>query len=81
MAVKFLSEEWANVVKDALSSNDAVKSAAGSMAARIQQVVLDMIGRFPGDLDGLGARSILEFSRGDGHVISSEDVRLFETGL
>lgn len=50
-------------------------------AARIQQVVLDMIGRFPADLDGLGARSILDFSRGDGHVISPEDVRLFETGL
>jgi 5'-methylthioadenosine phosphorylase len=50
-------------------------------AARIQKVVLDMIGRFPADLDALGARSILEFSRGDGHVITAEDVRLFETGL
>ena len=50
-------------------------------AARIQKVVLDMIRRFPADLDALGARSILEFSRGDGHVIAAEDVRLFETGL
>ena len=50
-------------------------------AARIQQVVLDMIGRFPADLDALGARDLLEFSRGDGHVISPEDIRLFETGL
>ncbi len=39
MAVKFLSEEWADEVKKALSTSDAVKSAAGSMAARIQQVV------------------------------------------
>src|SRR5215210_5349869 len=39
MAVKFLSEEWAKEVKNALSSSEAVKSAAGSMAARIQQVV------------------------------------------
>ena len=36
---KFLSEEWANEVKTALQSNDAVKSAAGNMTARIQQVV------------------------------------------
>jgi len=50
-------------------------------AARIQQVVLDMIGRFPADLDALGARNRLEFSRGDGHVITPEDIRLFETGL
>ena len=50
-------------------------------AARIQQVVIDMIGRFPADLDALGGRKLLEFSRGDGHVISPEDVRLFETGL
>jgi 5'-methylthioadenosine phosphorylase len=50
-------------------------------AARIQQVVIDMVGRFPADLDGLGGRAILEHSRGDGHVISAEDIRLFETGL
>jgi len=50
-------------------------------AARIQQVVLDMVGRFPKDLDALGGRKLLEFSRGDGHVISPEDIRLFETGL
>jgi putative sterol carrier protein len=36
---KFLSEEWANEVKTALSTNEAVKSAAGSMTAKIQQVV------------------------------------------
>ena len=28
-----------------------------------------------------GARALLEHSRGDGHVISPEDIRLFETGL
>lgn len=36
---KFLSEEWANEVKAALATNEAVKSAAGSMNARIQQIV------------------------------------------
>ncbi len=36
---KFLSEEWASEVKTALQGSDAVKSAAGNMSARIQQVV------------------------------------------
>ncbi|MCI0346370.1 MAG: S-methyl-5'-thioadenosine phosphorylase [Chloroflexi bacterium] len=50
-------------------------------AARIQKVVLDLIGRLPADLDSLGARAALGPTRGDGHAASPEDVRLFETGL
>jgi len=50
-------------------------------ASRIQKVVLDLIGRFPADLDALGAHDALEPTRGDGHAISAEDIRLFETGL
>jgi 5'-methylthioadenosine phosphorylase len=50
-------------------------------AERIQKVVLDMIARFPADLDALGAMDALEFTRGDGHVATAEDIRLFETGL
>jgi len=50
-------------------------------AARIQKVVLEMIGRLPADLDALGARDALKYTRGDGHTISSEDIRIFETGL
>lgn len=50
-------------------------------AERIQKVVLDLIGRMPLDLDALGARAALGPTRGDGHVVSSEDIRLFETGL
>jgi 5'-methylthioadenosine phosphorylase len=50
-------------------------------AERIQKVVLEMIGRFPADLDALGAREALEHTRGDGHATSPEDIRLFETGL
>jgi 5'-methylthioadenosine phosphorylase len=49
-------------------------------AARIQQVVLDMIRRFPKDLDALGARAMLDTTRGD-NARSPEDIRLFETGL
>jgi len=50
-------------------------------AAHIQKVVLEMIGRFPADLDALGARRALAATRGDGHAASPEDIRLFETGL
>ena len=50
-------------------------------ATRIQEVVLDLISRFPADLDALGAGAALGPTRGDGHVISPDDIRLFETGL
>ena len=50
-------------------------------AERIQAVVIDLIGRFPADLDALGARAALEPTRGDGHAMAREDIRLFETGL
>ena len=50
-------------------------------AERIQKVVLDLIGRFPADLDALGAGAALGPTRGDGHTIAAEDVRLFETEL
>jgi len=40
-----------------------------------------MIRRFPADLDALGATKSLAFTRGDGHAASSEDIRIFETGL
>ena len=50
-------------------------------AERIQKVVLDLIGRFPADLEALGAAAALGPTRGDGHTIAPEDVRLFETEL
>jgi hypothetical protein len=40
-----------------------------------------MIGRFPVDLDALGARDALAQTRGDGHAAGPADVRIFETGL
>ena len=39
MGVKFLSEEWAQAVQDALNSSDSFKSAAGTQSAKVQQVV------------------------------------------
>ncbi len=50
-------------------------------ARRIQAVVVDLVGRLPADLDALGAYDILGPTRGDGHLVTPEDVRLFETGL
>jgi putative sterol carrier protein len=37
--MKFLSEEWARAVTDALNDNDAFRSAAGSQQTTIQNVV------------------------------------------
>jgi 5'-methylthioadenosine phosphorylase len=48
-------------------------------AERIRKVVLDMVGRFPADLDALGAGEALRHTRGDGHVAGPADVRLFDT--
>jgi putative sterol carrier protein len=39
VAVKFLTEEWARAVTDALNSNDAWKQAATGKTVRIQNVV------------------------------------------
>ena len=39
MGVQFLTDEWAREVKNAVQANDSVKSAAGSMTARVQQVI------------------------------------------
>jgi 5'-methylthioadenosine phosphorylase len=50
-------------------------------AERIRAVVLDMVGRFPADLDSLGALESLQYTRGDGHASGPADIRIFETGL
>lgn len=39
MAVKFLTDQWAKEVTEALNASEQFKQAAGSHAARIQQVV------------------------------------------
>jgi putative sterol carrier protein len=39
MAVKFLSEEWAQQVNEAINQNEGFKNAAGSQSAKLQQVV------------------------------------------
>jgi putative sterol carrier protein len=39
VAVKFLSEEWATEVTQALNNDEAFQKAAGSQSAKLQQVV------------------------------------------
>jgi putative sterol carrier protein len=41
MSVKFLSEEWAEALKAALNQDEAFREAAGTVAARVQQVITD----------------------------------------
>lgn len=65
---------------EAVNAHDVLEVFSAN-AERIQKVVLDLIGRFPTDLDALGARAALGPTRGDGHATARDDVRLFETGL
>jgi 5'-methylthioadenosine phosphorylase len=65
---------------DAVTAHD-VLAVFEENAARIRRVVLEMVGRFPPDLDVLGARDALAVTRGDGGVATPEDIRIFETGL
>lgn len=41
MAVKFLSEEWAQEMTNALNSSDDFQNAASNQAVKLQQVVTD----------------------------------------
>jgi 5'-methylthioadenosine phosphorylase len=65
---------------EAVNATDVLEVFTAN-AERIQRVVLDLIGRFPIGLDALGARTALDPTRGDGHTIAKEDIRLFETEL
>ncbi len=65
---------------EAVNATDVLEVFTAN-AERIQKVVLDLIGRFPVGLDALGARKALAPTRGDGHTIAPEDIRLFETRL
>ena len=54
---------------EAVTAHDVLE-VFNTNAARIQKVVLEMIRRFPADLDALGATKSLAFTRGDGHAAS-----------
>ncbi|AIE83497.1 S-methyl-5'-thioadenosine phosphorylase [Fimbriimonas ginsengisoli] len=48
-----------------------------SNSEKIKQVVLDLIGKIPADLEQVSTVADLEYTRGDGHAMSPEDIRLF----
>ena len=50
-----------------------------SNSEKIKKVVLDLIGRIPTDMSSIGSLAALEHSRGDGHEITDEDIRLYHT--
>jgi len=62
---------------EAVNAHDVLE-VFKSNSEKIKRVVLDLIGKIPADLSTIGARQMLDFSRGDGHATSPEDIRLFQ---
>ena len=61
---------------EAVNATD-VLAVFQSNAAKIKQVVLDLVASLPQDLSGIGSLASLEYTRGDGHATSPDDVRLY----
>ncbi len=49
-----------------------------SNAENARKVVLDLIKKMPADLDSLGKKEALKYTRGDGHASSEYDIRIFD---
>ena len=47
-------------------------------AENARKVVLSLIAKMPANLDSLGAKDSLAFTRGDGHATSEHDIRIFD---
>jgi 5'-methylthioadenosine phosphorylase len=62
---------------EAVNATD-VLAVFQSNSEKIKKVVLEIIKRMPADLSTLGAREKLQFTRGDGHAATEEDIRLFD---
>jgi 5'-methylthioadenosine phosphorylase len=62
---------------EAVNATD-VLAVFSSNAAKIRQVVLDLISKIPKDLEEVSTVGGLAFTRGDGHAASAEDIRLFQ---
>ena len=63
---------------EAVTAHD-VLAVFQSNAEKIKAVVLDLIGKIPADLTEVSTVKGLEFTRGDGHAATAEDIRLFQT--
>ncbi len=77
--IALITDYDAGLVADTEAVNaHSVLEIFNQNSERIRNVVIDLVGKFPKDLDALGAREALQFSRGDGHAASEFDIRLFE---
>lgn len=62
---------------EAVTAHDVLE-VFRSNAEKIKGVVLDLIGRIPTDLSQVSTVGALEYTRGDGHAASPEDIRQFQ---
>ncbi len=62
---------------EAVNAHDVLEVFKAN-SERIKKVVLDLIGKLPEDLSVVQPKEALQFSRGDGHAMSDDDIRLFE---
>lgn len=77
--ISLITDYDCGVVADAEAvTAQSVLEVFRSNSDKIVKVVLEMIERMPADPSSLGAYEALTYSRGDGHVISEKDIRLFE---
>jgi putative sterol carrier protein len=65
VAVKFLSEEWAQAMSEALNSSDDFKKAAANQQAKLQQVVTDAP-------DGIDIKYYFKLEKGSAEVALGE---------
>jgi 5'-methylthioadenosine phosphorylase len=77
--ISLITEYDSGVVSgtDAVTAHDVLE-VFKTNSERIKKVVLDMISRMPEDLSVYGGTDGLQFSRGDGHAATPEDIRIFE---
>lgn len=61
---------------EAVTATD-VLAVFASNSEKIKRVVLNLISNLPEDLSTVSTESGLEFTRGDGHAATPEDIRLF----
>lgn len=62
---------------EAVNAHDVLEVFKAN-SEKIKKVVLSLIAKLPSDLSGIGSAESLQFTRGDGHSTSPQDVRLFE---
>lgn len=62
---------------EAVTAHDVLE-VFKSNAENARKVVLSMVAKIPADLEALGKKDALQYTRGDGHASSPYDVRIFD---